>query len=163
MGDNMGKKIAGIILTIIGGMLTLMALIYLLVFGLIGAGMKVAAGSDDEFLQETTTVSCIGEITDTGDGTTISYEVDGALYEYHVSVKNSAFSDGTKVTVYYNETDPAACSVPELVQGTYNQLGNIFGGIGIGLTIVFGVLGIAGLVGGILLIRSSKKSHTPSV
>lgn len=158
----MAKRVIGIILTVLGSIFLLMALLFGIIFGTIGAGMKYAGGTDDEFLQEDTTMLCDGEITSVSDGTTIAYEVDGYEYTWNVSVTNSAYPVGTHVTVYYDETDPTTCSVPELVQGTYNLLGNIFGGIGIGLVIAFGVVGVAGLVIGIILISKSGKAAKQS-
>lgn len=152
----MVKRVIGIILTVIGGICIAMALLYGVIFGSIGGAMKYAGGSADEFLQEATTMVCSGEVIRTDDGTTIAYEVENTRYEWQVSVTNSNYSVGTDVTVYYDETDPTRCSVPELVQGTYNQLGNVFGGIGIGLAVAFVIAGVAAVVIGIILIRKSK-------
>lgn len=150
------KRIIGIILTVMGGIFLAMALLYGVIFGSVGGAMKYAGGSADEFLQEATTMVCDGEVISTDNGTTIAYEVEDARYEWQVLITNSEYSVGTPVTVYYDETNPMRCSVPELVQGTYNLLGNIFGGIGIGLAVAFIVLGVAAVVIGIILIRKSK-------
>lgn len=152
----MAKRVIGIILTVMGGIFLAMALLYGIIFGSIGGVMKYAGGSENEFLQEATTMACDGEVIRTDDGTTIAYEVEDTRYECQVSVTNSSYSVGTPVTVYYDKTDPTRCSVPELVQGTYNLLGNIFGGIGIGLAVAFIIVGVAAVVIGIILIRKSK-------
>lgn len=154
----MAKKVIGIILTIFGGLFLLMALIFGFVFGVIGSAMNEVSGSVEDYSQNLNYVSCVGEIIEVEDSyTTVQYEADGYLYEAQLNMSSSAFPVGTSVTVYYNKTKPEECSIPEIAEETLGTMGGIFSGVGVGLLIVFAVVGIAGLVGGILLIRSSAK------
>ena len=74
-------------------------------------------------------------------------------------MSSSAYPTGTRVTVYYNKTKPEACTIPEIAEATFGTIGSIFSGMGIVFLIAFAVLGVAALVGGILLIRSAAKSR----
>lgn len=135
-----------------------MALIFGLVFGGIGTAMNEASGSVDDYSQDSNYASCMGEVIDVDDAsTTIQYEADGNFYRVGLNMSSSAYPVGTSVTVYYNKTKPDECSVPEIAEETLGTMSSIFSGVGVGLLIGFAVVGIAGLVGGILLIRSSAK------
>lgn len=156
----MAKKVIGIILTVLGGLFLLMAIIFLLVFG--GIGTAFLAGSNEvsnsSFMSEATTVSCMGQVVDVNNGqTTIDYTVDGVTYEVSYSITNISYSTGTSVMVYYDQTNPSNCEVPALQADTFGVIGGVFAGFGIVFVIAFGVIGIACLIVGILLIRSYKK------
>lgn len=156
----MAKKVIGILLVVLGALFLLMAANFLLVFG--GVGIAFNLGSDNvansSFIDDATTVSCMGQVVDVSDSqTTIYYTVDGATYEVSYSVTNSSYPTGTSVVVYYDQTDPSRCEVPEVEAATFGIIGKTFTGLAVALPIVFGILGLGCLVGGILLIRSSKK------
>lgn len=154
----MAKKIIGIILTVLGGLFLLMALLFGLIFGGIGTAMNTDVSSDDSFVLEPTTRSCSGKVLQAEEGTTVvQYEVDGESYSVALNLYSSSYPAGTEVTVYYNETKPEECSVPEIYDSIFGIIGTIFSGFGIGFLIVFGILGVVFLVVGIILIMSSKK------
>ncbi|MDE7366705.1 MAG: DUF3592 domain-containing protein [Lachnospiraceae bacterium] len=159
----MAKKVFGIILTVLGGIFLLMALIFGLVFGGIGTAMNSASNSGVDYSQDSNYASCKGEVIDVDDSkTSVQYEADGDLYIVELNMTNSAYPVGTAVTVYYNKVKPEECSVPEIAEATFGTIGGVFSGVGIGLFICFTVIGIAGLISGILLIRSSAhKTDTP--
>ena len=151
------KKVIGIILIILGGIFTLFAIGFGLLFGGIGTVFNVAGTNvDDDFMQESTTKSCSGEVIDVEDSsTTVAYEVDGEFYTVEINMKTSTYSVGTDVTVYYNENNPEECCVPELTEATLGIIGGVFSAFGIGFAIIFGVIGIACLIVGIILIKKS--------
>lgn len=159
----MTKKIFGIILTVLGGIFLLMALIFGLVFGGIGTAMNGVSNSGVDYSQDSNYASCRGEVIDVDDSkTSVQYEADGNLYVVALNMTNSAYPVGTAVTVYYNKVKPEESSVPEITEATFGTIGGVFSGVGIGLFICFAVIGIAGLISGILLIRSSAhKTDTP--
>lgn len=156
----MAKKVIGIILTVAGGLFLLLAFIFGLVFGGIGTAMNGASDGMEDYLQDPNYIACEGEVIDVDDSKTIvEYEADGYLYTVELNMSSSAYPTGTRVTVYYNKTKPEACTIPEIAEATFGTIGSIFSGMGIVFLIAFAVLGVAALVGGILLIRSAAKSR----
>lgn len=154
----MAKKVIGIILTIFGGMVLLIALVFGLVFGGLGTAMNGAADSGVDYSQDSNYASCEGVVMDVDDSkTSVQYEAEGDLYVVVLNMQTSAYPVGTRVTVYYNKTKPEECSVPEIAEATFGTLGSVFSGVGIGLFICLAVIGLAGLISGILLIRSSAR------
>lgn len=152
------KKTFGIILTVLGGIALLLSLLFGLIFGGVGVAMNGASDTAGDYSADSNTMSCTGIIVDVEDSkTSVQYEVDGDLYVVELNMATSAYPVGTYVTVYYNQTKPEECSIPEIAESTFGTIGGIFSGVGIGLFIFFAIIGIAGLIVGILLIRSSAK------
>lgn len=159
-----GKKAGGIIMTVFGGIILFIALIFILVFSLVGGAMReVKNQTGDEFEEfRDHAVKTYGEIVDVESGsTTVEYysETDNSWYQVDFSVSNSAYREGDSVALYYDEDDPGTCMAPELYESTYDTLDNVFSGIGAGLGIFFGVIGLGLLIGGIILIKKSKPSY----
>lgn len=156
----MAKKVLGIILTVVGGLSILFALVFGIVFGGVSTVMNESSNMNDGFVQDSTTVSCNGEVVYADDGEThVQYEVSGEIYVAEFNIYSSNYTVGTAVTVYYNENKPEECSVPEITEDVFGMIGGMFAGFGIGFAILFGVVGIILLIVGILLL---KKSDTDS-
>ncbi|MBO5342604.1 MAG: hypothetical protein J6A73_07980 [Lachnospiraceae bacterium] len=155
----MAKKVIGIILIVISVFTFLVSGIFLLVFGILGGTFGLIGNFSALQVEEGATVETVeGEIIYTDDSTTgFYYEVDGVPYVGELSMHNSAYTEGTLVTVEYDSSNPANFAVPEL-SGVFSDLGGIFGGVGIALGIVGLFAGVAMLVIGIVLIKKSKKA-----
>lgn len=154
----MAKKVIGIILTVVGGLSLLMALIFGLIFGGVGTAMNGVSDSAGDDIQNSNTASCYGEVLSVEDSRTVVYYVVGdEEYAVELHVSTSQYPEGSQVTVYYNSTKPEECSVPEISEAAFGTIGSVFSGLGIALVIVFGGIGIVGLIVGILLIRSAVK------
>lgn len=157
-----GKKVAGILMSVFGGLFLLLAIIFAVVFLAVGGSMGNAKENAERELEEFAghAMQTYGVITDADGSTTVEYysEVDDSYYEVTFSVSNSAFGEGDSVLIYYDEDNPGSCMAPDLVEGTYETLDNVFSGIGAGLGIVFGIAGLGLLIGGIILIKKSKSS-----
>lgn len=154
----MYKKVIGIILIIIGGFSLFLALLYGFVFGVLGTGFRLISTAEDDFLNEPTTVTCTGEVIEVDDTTTIEYTVDGVTYQADFSMVHAIkYPVGTSITVYYNDTDPTECQVPELKEATFGTLGGVFSGVAVVCMILLLVFGAGFLVIGIVLIKSYKK------
>ena len=162
------KKIIGIILTVLGSLGILFALIFGFIFGGLGMGFSAAKNSNQEYKSDEYS-SCTGVIVSTsGSGssssgssseTTISYTVDGLEYQGTVNMYSSSFVKGDTITVYYDLTNPNRFEVPELSEAVFGTMGTIFSGIGIVFLIIFGGIGAGMIVGGIILIRLAKKDN----
>ena len=155
------KKVFGIILVVFGGIFLLSACLFGLIFGGTGAALNYASNGDDTFRQEATTKTCTGEVlrAEEGEGTLIAYQVDGEDYALSVNSYYSEYGEGASVTVYYNENDPSEAEAPEIMESALKLTGGIFSGIGIGIAVIFAVVGIAGVVVGILLLKSAAKQR----
>ena len=157
-----GKKVAGVIMSVFGGIFLFTAVIFAVSFLMVGGAMgnvkENAERELDEFAEHA--VQTYGVITGVDSSTTVEYysEIDDSNYEVAFSVTNSAFKKGDSVLIYYDEDNPASCMAPELVEGTYETLGIVFNGVGAGLGIAFGVVGLGLLIGGIILLKKSKSS-----
>ena len=158
-----GKKIGGIILVIFG---TIFLVIGLAVGGLFGAmnGAMDEAISElqeeiDEFRENG--VTTLGEITDIdSDGmATIEYycDEDGYWYETYIMVLNDGYQVGSAVEVCYESSDPTNVMVPQLYMEAMGMVGDTVPGVGIGVGVVFGVIGAVLLIIGIVLLVSNKK------
>lgn len=159
-----GKKIGGIVMTMLGGIFLFIALIFILVFSLVGGAMGDARDQVGEEFEEFSdhAVKTYGEVVKNRNGkTTIEYysETDESYYQVTFSLSNSAYRSGDSIEVYYDEDDPGTCMVPELYESTYGILDNVFSGIGAGLGISFGVFALGLLIGGIILLKKSKPSY----
>lgn len=159
-----GKKVAGIIMSIIGGILLFMAVSFAIAFLAVGGAMEKEKEASEEELENfyAYAVETEGTITSVENGITIveyyAEEVD-SYYQQKFQVSNSAFKEGDSVVVYYNRQYPASgCMAPDLVEGTYETLGTVFYGVGAGFGVFFGITGLGLLIGGIVLIKKSKSS-----
>lgn len=158
-----GKKVAGIIMSVIGGILLFIAVIFAIVFLVVGGAMGNAKEASEEELENfyAYSVETYGTITDVESSSTIVeyyVEEDESYYQFTFPVSNSAFKEGDSVVVYYDSGNPSFCMAPDLVEGTYETLGTVFYGVGTGLGIFFGVIGLGLLIGGVVLIKKSKSS-----
>ena len=173
----MAKKVIGIILIVFGGIFLAMALLYGLVFGGLGTAFHMISQNGQDFLNDPTTTTCVVEVVSVGDSSTtieytvdnsvsvggnststiVEYTVDGIVYQVELTMEHYQYPVGTQVTVYYNESDPTECQIPELQEATFGTLGSVFSGVAIACTIVLVVFGAAFLIIGIVLVKSYKK------
>ncbi len=156
----MAKKVIGIILIVFGGIFLAMALLYGLVFGGLGTAFHMISQNGQDFLNDPTTTTCVGEVVSVGGNSTstiVEYTVDGIVYQVELTMEHYQYPVGTQVTVYYNESDPTECQIPELQEATFGTLGSVFSGVAIACTIVLVVFGAAFLIIGIVLVKSYKK------
>jgi len=158
-----GKKIGGIILIIIG---TIFLVIGLAIGGLFGAMNGAMGEAVDELEQEMDEfrqngVSTYGEITDIDDESmsTIEYycEEDGYWYETYIMVLNENYQVGSTVEVCYDPSDPTNVMVPELYMDAMGMVGDTVPTAGIVVGVVFGLLGLPLLIGGIVMLVNNKK------
>ena len=121
----MAKKVIGIILIVFGGIFLAMALLYGLVFGGLGTAFHMISQNGQDFLNDPTTTTCVGEVVSVGDSSTtieytvdnsvsvggnststiVEYTVDGIVYQVELTMEHYQYPVGTQVTVYYNESD----------------------------------------------------------
>ncbi|MBQ8247639.1 MAG: hypothetical protein IJZ42_10945 [Lachnospiraceae bacterium] len=155
----MAKKVIGIILIVISVFTIFSGVCFLLTFGLLGGAFGVVGAGGGLSVEEGATVeTVVGEVYDVDDGyTTVCYEVDGIEYMGSVTVTNSAYTEGTPITVEYDSTDPSTFAVPEL-SAVFGVLGSVFGGVGVVLGVGGLILGIVMLIVGIILVKKSKKA-----
>ncbi|MBQ3037099.1 MAG: DUF3592 domain-containing protein [Lachnospiraceae bacterium] len=161
----MAKKVIGIILVILGVFNILGGIFAGIIFGLFGGVFGLVDDMSSLVVDEYATVETVeGYILDVDEDdteTTVYYEVDGYYYEGELNVYNSLYTEGTKVTVEYDSSDPANFAVPEL-SNFIGAMGNLFGGVGITIGIFGAIFGIGMLVIGIILIKKSKQAvETP--
>lgn len=160
----MAKKVIGIILIVISVLTIFVSGILLLVFGILGGTFGLIGGGSALSVEDGATVETVeGEVWDTDDSsTTIYYEVDGIPYIGEINMYNSAYTEGTLVTVEYDSADPTNFAVPEM-SAVFGILGGVFGGV----SVVFGVggliIGIIMLVIGIVLVKKAKKAQNATV
>ena len=155
----MAKKVIGIILIVISVFTIFSGVCFLLTFGLLGGAFGVVGAGGGLSVEEGATVeTVVGEVYDVDDGyTTVCYEVDGIEYMGSVTVTNSAYTEGTPITVEYDSTDPSTFAVPEL-SAVFGVLGGVFGGVGVVLGVGGLIIGIVMLIVGIILVKKSKKA-----
>lgn len=162
-----GKKIGGIILIIFG---TIGLVIGLAVGGLFGAmngAMDEAVAQVEQEIEDArlTGVSTDGTITDIdseGMATIEFYcEEDGYTYETYIMVLSDEYHVGSNVEVIYDYSRFGASDynpvVPELYLAAMGMVGDTVPGVGIGVGVVFGVIGLVLLVIGIVMLVSNKK------
>lgn len=159
-----GKKVAGIVMSVFGGIFLFVAVFFAIAFLVVGGAMGKAKEASEEELENfyAYAVETQGVITSVDDGSTIVEfyaEEDDSYHQWKFQVSNSAFKEGDSVVVYYNREHPSsACMAPELVEGTYETLSTVFYGVGAGFGVFFGITGLGLLAGGIVLIKKSKSS-----
>lgn len=165
-----GKKVAGISMSIVGGILLFIAVFFAIALLVVGNAVEKeedAAGKEDISEEELENfyafaVETQGVITNVDDGSTIVEfyaEEDDSYHQWKFQVSNSAFKEGDSVVVYYNREHPSSgCMAPDLVEGNYKTPGTVFYGVGAEAGIFFGIIGLGLLIGGIVLIKKSKSS-----
>lgn len=160
---NQGKKISGIVLTVIGSIFLFVACALAAAFCIAGGAMRNQVKQEKAQLQELSdrAVMTQGYVLDADNATTVAYysKSDDAYYEVTYSVSSSSFQKGDQVDVYYDRDDPGSCMVPDLVEGTYQTLGTVFTALGAGIGIFFGSIGLGLLIGGIVLIRKARPTY----
>lgn len=153
------KKIIGILLIVFSSMFLLFGVFFGLIFG----GFGLIFGSVEDSVSE---FEVNGDV-ETTDGTVdyvsenetcICYKVDGVEYTCWITAVSSSYPAGTEVEVLYDSSNPWNATVPEVTEEVFGILKTVFGGFGIGFALLFGVLGFAGIIGGILLLKSYKKN-----
>lgn len=162
-----GKTIGGIVMIVLGSILTILGLLFAALF----FGMGHVA-SDEELIGEEiqekmdlfkrNALETIGEITeiDYDEGTTtIGYqsEIDDAYYEMQIYTVFSKYSVGDPIEVYYNIDDPSDFMVPEVYDMAADMVGGIFFEIG-AVAACVGVVGLILLIVGIVLVVKGKKN-----
>ncbi len=158
-----GKKIGGIILVIIGTIFLVIGLAIGGLFGAMNGAMDEAITELEEELDEFREhgVTTLGEITNIDDESmaTIEYycEEDGYWYETYIMVLNEGYQVGSSVEVCYDISDPTNVMVPQLYMEAMGMVGDTVPGVGIGVGVVFGVIGAVMLIIGIVLLVSNKK------
>lgn len=159
-----GKKVAGIVMSVFGGIFLFIAVFFAIAFLVVGGAMGKAKEASEEELENfyAYAVETQGVITSVDDGSTIVEfyaEEDDSYHQWKFQVSNSAFKEGDSIVVYYNREYPSsACMAPDLVEETYETLGTVFYSVGAGVGIFFGIIGLGLLAGGIVLIKKSKSS-----
>ncbi|MBE5885969.1 MAG: hypothetical protein E7284_06135 [Lachnospiraceae bacterium] len=155
----MAKKVIGIILIVVSVLTIFVSGILLLTFGLLGGTFGIVGSAGGLSVEDGATVETVeGEVYYTdGSSTTIYYEVDGVPYIGDLNVYNSAYTEGTPVTVEYDSSNPSSFAVPEM-SAVFGVLGGVFGGVGIVFGIGGIIVGIVMLVIGIVLIKKAKKA-----
>ena len=93
-------------------------------------------------------VDTVGIITDTGNGTTVSYNVDGEEHESSFSGYSSSFHVGDEIEIYYDKDD-----VNKIGSKSLDLLYLILPGIG-SIFLLIGVIGLA------FLLHKKKKERT---
>lgn len=155
----MAKKVIGILLICFSSLFLFMGITFGVIFGGLGAVFGTVGNREPVLDAAGSVKEAKGEVLSVYEGGSwIWYEVDGEEYLGYVNVTSSSYPKGTHVTVEYDSANPENMQVPEMTEAVFGMLGNIFGGVGIALAVLFGLLGIAGLIGGILLLKSYKKS-----
>ncbi len=158
-----GKRIAGIVLTVLGGIALFLTLILGGIFFALGSGINGISNQDEKKFEEfqKTAISCEGIVTYVDDDparTVIEYVTeDGDSYKTAFNVVSSSYYEGTSVSVYYNMYDPTECMAPELTGEVTGLVGGIFSLVGGVFAAIFGIPGIILLIVGIVLIVKGKK------
>lgn len=145
-----------------------MAILFGGIFGLVGHAMKNEGNAVNAEWEEFKEDACvtIGEIVESGDGTTVVeyyVEDEDEYYTVTYNMSSSSYSEGTPVDVYYDEDYPDECMVPEIQEGTFGLMNNIFSGLGLGLGIFFAIFGLPFVIGGIVLIKKAKATYDNGV
>lgn len=162
-----GKKIGGIILIIIGTIFLVIGLAIGGLFGAMNGAMDEAVAELEQQIEDArrTGVSTYGEIIDidSENMATIEFycEEDGYWYETYMMVMSDDYEVGGALEVIYdpyrlNDSDYVPM-VPVLYLDAVGVVGDTVPGVGIGVGVVFGVIGLIMLVIGIVLLVSNKK------
>ena len=157
-----GKKVGGIVLTIFGGLFLFMGLLFGIIFGLVGGAMGGAVDEVNAEFEEFSenAIETTGVIVDTYDSsTTIEYEVDGVYYQVEYNVSTSEYTTGDYISVWYEIDNPYSCMAPDLYTETLGLAGGIFSGVGIGLGVIFALVGLAFMIPGIIMLKKSKTTY----
>ena len=157
-----GKKVGGIVLAVFGGLFLFLGLLFGVIFGIVGGAMGGAADDVNAEFEEFSeyAVETTGVVVDAGDGaTTIEYEADGDYYQVDYTISTSEFGQGDYISVYYDPDNPYSCMVPELESGAMEMMGGIFSGVGIGVGVIFIIVGLAFMIPGIIMLKKSKATY----
>ncbi len=163
-----GKTISGIIMIVLGSILTMLGLLfaaffffsgYVVIDGeLIGEDMQEKMDLFKRNALETT-----GEITeiDYDEGTTtigFRSDIDNAYYEKKIYTVLGKYSLGDPIEVYYNIDDPSDIMIQEIYDLAVDTVGRSFFVIGTVAACV-GVVGLILLIVGIVLVVKRKKNN----
>ena len=113
----MNRKIGGTVLVIIGVLFILVALFYIVIYGIIGGamhGMTLAADERrEEFIENV--IETVGEVTEVSRGSTIvEFMANKEVYRVSINVSAGRYGEGEDIIVYYNESNPYNCDIPDL-------------------------------------------------
>lgn len=160
-----GKKVAGIIMSVIGGILLFIVVIYAIVIFAVGGAVGKAKEDLEEKLENfyAHAVETEGVITnvnvDNGLATVEYYaEVDDSYHQFMFLVSNSDFKEGDAIVIYYDKNNPAASMAPDWQKEAFETFGPVSYDVGAGEGIFFTIIGLGLLIGGIVLIKKSKSS-----
>lgn len=163
--DN-GNTIGGIIMIVLGSILTILGLLF--------AAFCFFSGNvarDEELMGEWTqekmelfqrnALETTGEITeiDYDEGTTtigFRSDIDNVYYEKKIYTVLGRYSVGDPIEVYYNIDDPSDIMLQELYDLAADTVGKIFFVIGT-VAACIGVVGLILLIVGIVLVVKGKK------
>ena len=162
-----GKTISGIIMIVLGSILTILGILFAAFFFFSGYVVK-----DEELVGEETqekmdlfkrnALETTGEITeiDYDEGTTtigFRSDIDNVYYEKKIYTVLDKYSVGEPIEVYYNIDDPSDIMIQEIYDLAADTVGRIFFVIGTVAACV-GVVGLILLIAGIVLVVKGKKT-----
>lgn len=138
----------------IGIVLIVFGIVAILIGGLIGAVFLAVSGFSDKSIAKKEKeyesikreyVETKGFVSEVYDGeTVVLFEDDnGYEYELELSMSSSSYSEGTLVTVYYDEDNPEDAIAPDMEKGILTALSNIFKIVGY---VIIGIASVPGLI-----------------
>lgn len=157
---------AGIVISAVGVVFLVIGLLVGGIFFLVGSLIKNEGIENEEILQEykRSGEKTVGVVIDTYDATTVEYEdEDGEEYSITYNMTSSEIRKGDKMTVYYDEKHPEMAVVKEIAVDFNKSFGNIFFWVGIGVAAVFGGIGLAIIIAGIIAGKKLSESPNSSV
>ena len=160
-----GRTIGGIIMIVLGSILTMLGLLFAAFFFFSGCVV-----SDEELIGEEiqekmdlfkrNALETTGEITeiDYDEGTTtigFRSDIDNVYYEKKIYTVLGKYSLGDPIEVYYNIDDPSDIMIQEIYDLAVDTVGRSFFVIGT----VAACVGLVGLIVGIVLVIKGKKNN----
>lgn len=162
-----GKTIGGIIMIVLGSILTMLGLLFAAFFFFSGYVVKDEELVGEEIqekmdLFKRNALETTGEITeiDYDEGTTtigFRSDIDNVYYEKKIYTVLDKYSVGEPIEVYYNIDDPSDIMIQEIYDLAADTVGRIFFVIGTVAACV-GVVGLILLIAGIVLVVKGKKT-----
>ena len=156
----MNRKIGGTVLVAIGVLIVLVAVFFGGVYGFIGGtmhGITLAADERrEEFIENA--IETVGEVTEVSKGsTTVAFVANEKTYQVRMNVSIGRYGEGEDIVVYYNESDPYNCDIPELQEFAEDVMEETYMKFGYGLGAVFLVVGFYIISRGIDLLKEKNK------
>ena len=166
-----GKKVAGIIMIAIGVIFLLVTVSvcgsFLFVEKMIELSVEQMEDEMDEFDELESTDGEIVYMDGNSDYSYGSdsyteigfYTEDGDYYEFSVDAYSSDYDEGDEIEVYYDAENPRNAFAPELLEGIIDGISGVFGLVGKIVGIVFGLISLAFIIGGIVLLKGNRKTY----